>query len=56
MSFQDQSKRIYNRMILFFCCTNCDRLFQDEEVIKKNTNMAQEQDLELPEAENPDAF
>ncbi|KDN42287.1 putative DNA-directed RNA polymerase II 14.5 kDa polypeptide [Tilletiaria anomala UBC 951] len=33
--FQDQSKRIFNRMILFFCCCNCEKLFQDPEVSRK---------------------
>lgn len=28
--FQDQSKRTFNRMILFFVCTNCNHLFRDE--------------------------
>ncbi|EPQ27249.1 uncharacterized protein PFL1_05172 [Pseudozyma flocculosa PF-1] len=27
--FQDQSKRILNRMILFYVCTRCNHLFRD---------------------------
>ncbi|CAO1613660.1 unnamed protein product [Jaminaea pallidilutea] len=28
--FQDQSKRIQNRMILFYVCTNCETCYMDE--------------------------
>lgn len=33
--FQDQSKRIYNRMILFFVCTHCQRLYTDPGVKRR---------------------